>query len=101
MDEHQIFIAAASVLVVSVYALRLNNMTWRTHLFRCILAQLSGAVLSCMLIYAAAEGASPGWLYPALLALLTHLSLTVEKWPGGVPPRETETRPMPLDGLHQ
>ena len=101
MDEHQSFIAAASVLVVSVYAMRLNNMTWRTHLFRCIVAQLSGAVLSCLLIYAAAGGVSPGWLYPALLGLLTHLSLTIDRWPAAVPPPETESRRMPLDGLHQ
>ena len=100
MDPHQLFITGASSLCVMVYAIRLNAMTWRTHVARCVAAQSSGAVLSCLLIYSAAGGASPGWMYPALLALLAHLSVTSERWQSGPPP-ETESRPMPLDGAHQ
>lgn len=100
MDPHHLFIIGASGLSVAVYAARLNAMSWRTHLARCVAAQLSGAVLSCLLIYSAAGGASPGWLYPALLVLLAHLSVTSERWQAGPPP-ETESRPMPLDGAAQ
>jgi len=100
MDPHNLFISGASALAVAVYAARLNRMTWRTHRYRCVAAQLSGAVLSCLLIYSAAGGASPGWMYPMLLAMLAHLSVTSERWQSGPPP-ETESRPMPLDGLHQ
>lgn len=100
MDPHNIFIATASLFAVGVYAKRINRMTWRTHLARCVIAQASGAVLSCALIYAAAGGVSPGWMYPALLPLLLHLSVTSERWASGPPP-ETESRPMPLEGLHQ
>lgn len=100
MDPHQIFISAASCLSVLIYATRLNAMTWRTHRFRCVSAQMSGAILACGLIYWASDGMSPGWLYPVLLVLLAHLSVTSERWQSGPPP-ETETRPMPLEGLQQ
>lgn len=100
MTGHHLFIFSASVLAVWVYATRLNRMTWWTHLTRCVAAQSAGALVSCLLMYCSAGSESPGWLYPVLLVILAHLSVTSERWQSGPPP-ETESRPMPLDGAAQ
>jgi peptidoglycan/LPS O-acetylase OafA/YrhL len=100
MTGHHWFIFAAAALAVWAYADRLNDMTWWTHLTRCVAAQSLGALCCCLLMYSAAGGVSPGLLYPALLVVLLHLSVTSERWQSGPPP-ETESRPMPLDGAPQ
>ena len=100
MTSHHLFIFAASALAVWVYSTRLNRMTWWTHLTRCVAAQSSGAVVACAIMYGAAGSWSPGLLDPVLRVIRAHVSVTSERWQSGPPP-ETETRPMPLDGLHQ
>ena len=100
MTGHNWFIFAAAALAVWVYARRINDMTWWTHLTRCVAAQSAGALSSCLLMYFSAGGESPGWMYPVLLVILSHLSATSERWQDGPPP-ETESRPMPFDGAPQ
>lgn len=100
MTGHHLLIMASGLLAVSVYGWRINEMTWRTHRPRCVLAQLSGAVLSCGLIYCAAGGLPVDWLYPGLCIVMGHLAATGKRWQDGPPP-ETESRPMPFDGAPQ
>lgn len=97
MSAHQWFIICMSGLALGVYVWRINGMTWRTHLPRCVSAQAIGAVIACGLIYYTAGHAPPDWLYIALICVWLHLSWTEDKWAAGPPP-ESESRPMPLDG---
>jgi hypothetical protein len=100
MTIHQLFVAGTALIAVAVYGWRINDMSWHTHIPRCVAAQTAGALVSCALIYLATGGADPVWLFPALIGVWLHLALTCEHWQDGPPP-ETESRPMPLDGLHQ
>lgn len=100
MTGYQIFVSGTALIAVSVYGWRINDMMWRTHLLRCVAAQTAGALVSCALIYLSSGGSDPIWLFPALVGVWLHLALTGERWQSGPPP-ETESRRMPLDGLHQ
>lgn len=100
MTFHQWFILGLSGLALGVYVHRINDMTWRTHLPRCVSAQALGAVSACALIYWTAGHAPQDWLYGALIVIWGHLAWTEDRWTAGPPP-ESESRPMPLDGAPQ
>jgi hypothetical protein len=100
MNMHHWFILALSGVALGVYVWRINGMTWRTHLPRCVSAQSAGAICVCGLIYAAAGHYDHDWLYAGLVLVWCHLAVTEDAWASGPPP-ESESRPMPLDGAMQ
>ena len=82
MLMHSALITLMSVLAVWIYYRRLQPMHWRTHRWAPIAVQLAGALLSCVLLYCAAEGASPGLLYPGAIAVWGHIAASATRWRG-------------------
>jgi peptidoglycan/LPS O-acetylase OafA/YrhL len=100
MTPHHWLILGLAAFALGVYVWRLNGMTWRTHLPRCVSAQMLGAIVACGLIYQSAGHAAPNWLYATLICVWLHLTVTEDAWRAGPPP-ESESRPMDLDGAMQ
>ncbi len=77
---------------------RLDGMTWRTHRPAVVLAHVLMAVA---VIVAGWDAASDGAGVLSALVILLSCAWLLWSWPewAGGPPRSTESRPMPLDGV--
>ena len=103
MTEATIPLCLSGALCAYLYGLRLNELRVGHHLPLCISAQVIGLLCACWVMGSTPEF-PPSWVWVNVIALalmLLHLGATSVRWVGGMPPPETESRRMPLDGLHQ
>lgn len=102
IDQLSIPLSGAGLTCAALYLTRLNALHPGMHLPRCIGAQSLGFVAACWVFGATAS--IPEWAQwlnlAALCVMLIHLGATSARWDFGAPP-EYESRPMPLDGIHQ
>ena len=102
IDQLSIPLSGAGLTCAALYLVRLNALHPGMHLPRCIGAQSLGFVAACWIF--GSSVVLPEWAqwlnFAALCVMLIHLGATSTRWDFGAPP-ESESRPMPLGGLHQ
>lgn len=103
IEQVAIPLSGAGFFCAALYLFRLNALDRGQHRPQCIAAQALGFLAGCWI--AGSSAVLPDfWQWAnfwGCTVLLGHLGVTSIQWADNRPPAAAESRPMPLEGLHQ